>query len=221
MGKLIDISLWIGPGAKIHSPELYPALKLEKLLSPEMPEAGGRTAHSIHSPVHVGTHIDAPLHMFAKGNEINDYPLGRFMGTAHLVNLCHKVPGGTILPEDLSEQLPDLEPDQIVVIRTDMSEKFGHKDFYDTKITPYFTPEVARWLVEKKVKMVGLDFHKGRVDDSLEFTTTRILHGGDTLTLSYLAHLREIKSKKFTLIAFPLKIKGLEASPVRAVALED
>lgn len=220
MSRLIDISLWVGPGAKIHSPELYPALKLEKILSPEMPAAAGRTAHSIHSPVHVGTHIDAPLHMFADGREINDYPLERFMGTAHLVNMCHKVPGGSILPEDLSEQLLDLEPHQIVVIRTDMSEKFGYEDFYDTNITPYFTPEVAQWLVEKRVKMVGLDFHKGRVD-SQKFTTTRILHRGDTLTLSYLANLKEIRSKKFTLIAFPLKIKGLEASPVRAIAIED
>jgi kynurenine formamidase len=38
--------------------------------------------------------------------------------------------------------------------------------------------------------------------------------------LAYLDHLDQVKQERVTLIALPLSIAGVEASPVRAVVLE-
>jgi kynurenine formamidase len=50
--------------------------------------------------------------------------------------------------------------------------------------------------------------------------TTRKLLERDILTMPYLTNLEAIRAERFVLIALPLKMKDVEASPVRAIAVE-
>jgi len=52
-------------------------------------------------------------------------------------------------------------------------------------------------------------------------STSRKLHEREILTMPYLTNLGAITKARFTVISLPLKMKNVEASPVRAIALEE
>jgi kynurenine formamidase len=84
-------------------------------------------------------------------------------------------------------------------------------------------------LAEKRPKAVGCDFPQDYVIRELgkrepeieEFIVHRVLLSRGILNIEYLTNLKRIKRKRVRFLAVPLKLKGVEGSPVRAVAIED
>jgi arylformamidase len=68
---------------------------------------------------------------------------------------------------------------------------------------------------------VGFDFYHAAepVQDRNSCTTRKLLERG-ILTMPYLTNLSAISAERVMLIALPLRMKGVEASPVRAVVVE-
>ena len=52
-------------------------------------------------------------------------------------------------------------------------------------------------------------------------STSRKLHEREILTMPYLTNLAAITKPRVTLISLPLKMKNVEASPIRAIAIEE
>jgi kynurenine formamidase len=103
--------------------------------------------------MHRGTHMDAPLHVTELTPDITQYPLWRFFGTGVAIHVP-KGKWGKIEPEDLQKFDSVIKEGDIVMVNTDQ-----HHIWADTE--DYFaygcgaTGELAKWFVEKKVKMVG------------------------------------------------------------------
>ncbi len=103
--------------------------------------------------MHRCTHMDAPLHVTENTPSIGDYPLWRLVGTGVCVDIP-KEKWGVITPEDLENATPAIQEGDIVMINTGF-----HRLWADTD--EYFAygcgmgADGARWLVDKKVKMVG------------------------------------------------------------------
>ena len=79
------------------------------------------------------------------------------------------------------------------------------------------TGEAAKFLVNCGVHLVGVDFpsvDRPPFEAHLEFL------GHNVVILENLTRLEQIPSEVFQLIAIPLKLRGREASPVRAIAME-
>lgn len=219
--KIIDISMPIFSGRRIHSPELYPAVTIERLLTPDMDKSFGRVVSKFAGIVHSGTHVDAPLHMLGEeAKAIGDYPLSKFMGDGVLADVRDKVPAKDIMPEDLEKSVGSvIQEGDILLIRTDMGKDYGDPSKYFEE-SPYLTSAASQWCVDRKVKLLGVDFfhHKGSAD--IEWTGSKVLFKNDILTLTYLDNLWEITSKRFTVIAFPIKMEAVESSWARAVVIE-
>ena len=77
------------------------------------------------------------------------------------------------------------------------------------------------WCIEKGVVVVGYDFYHGNDEPESPrvFHNSRTLSEHGIITMPYLKNLNSIDKDRFVLVAFPLKLIGAEASPVRAVAL--
>ena len=197
-------------------------MTIERLLTPDMDKSFGRVASKFTGIVHSGTHIDAPLHMLGeKAKAIGDYPSDKFVGDAILVDMRDKVPAKDIMPEDLEKSVGSIiREGDILLIRTDMGKEYANPHRYFEE-SPYLTPAASQWCVDKKVKLVGVDFyhHKGSAD--VEFSGSKVLFENDILTLTYLDHLWEISSERFTVMALPIKIEAVESSWARAVAIEE
>lgn len=168
---------------------------------------------------HLGTHVDAPLHFISGGATIDQLPLDHFAGGGVIVNIS-KTRNTAITAKDLSDAVPAIKPGDIVLIYTGWGEKFGTEEYY---YYPYLDNDAARWLVEQKVKMVGVDTpspdmpHRLRRPD-FDFPIHHILLGNGVLVIEHL-RLGAAAGHRAQVMALPMKIQGCDGAPARVVAL--
>ena len=105
--------------------------------------------------MHRGTHMDAPIHVTANTGSITDFEPWRFFGTGVAISIP-KGKWGVITPADLEAAVPKIEPGDIVMINTGSHRLLGDNDDYFI-YSPGLYRESAEWLVERGVKLVGID----------------------------------------------------------------
>lgn len=158
--------------------------------------------------LHTGTHADMPLHFIEGGMTCSNIPLDRFFGKAKLFRL----PQRSITKNDL---LPlEIKENDIILLDTGqsvyMSESTLKKD-YTTLL-----PEAAEFLVEKKIKTVGLDYISADIYNSHNFHVHKTLLGNGIAILEGLV-LHNVPQGEYLLSALPLKFKDGDGSPIRAI----
>jgi kynurenine formamidase len=105
--------------------------------------------------MHRGTHMDAPIHVQENTPTLTGYPLWRFFGTGVAVSIP-KAKWGVITPKELEQAEPKIRKNDIVMINTGSHRKYGdNPDYY--AYSPGLYKEAAEWLVERQVKLVGVD----------------------------------------------------------------
>ena len=162
--------------------------------------------------VHVGTHIDAPLHFLKNGPSVDQLDLTRLIGEARVVALPKK---REITAADLKKALAPYKNTKRLLLKTDNSrlwktspDKF-HKDFVA------LTADAARWVVKQGIVLIGIDYFSiQRFKDGPQVHRT-LLRSGVVILESI--DLFSVVPGRYDLICLPLKLKGIEAAPVRAV----
>lgn len=199
--KFVDLSITVN-----ENTPLYPGDKSPKITPEGSYDKTGFLDHYVSFNNHIGTHIDAPVHIFADGKSLDQIPLEQFTGRGVCVNVENKTFSLEILKQ------ADIREGDIVLLHTGMSERLFEADYY--KSYPQIPVEVAQYLVDKKVKMVGVDM--GGVDH--DFSIHKLLLKNEVLIIENMTNLGGLEGKKFKVYAFPIKFQ-LDASPVR-VAVE-
>lgn len=197
---LIDLSVDLNEKTPV-----YPGDPETKINPAGILETGGYQDHYVCIGTHVGTHMDAPSHMVAGGKNLNEFPIEKFSGRGVYV----RVEGDFNIPEI---QELDIQEGDIILFHTGMSDKYHEAEYYEKY--PAIPEELAKWLVEKKVKVVGVDMCS--VDHS-PFPIHKILLGGETLIIENLTNLHMLVGKSFKIHAFPIKLQ-IDGAPVRVVA---
>ena len=162
---------------------------------------------SLSSTVHIGAHADAPSHFSLGGSSIDELDLTDYLGSCHVVSIKKD---GEILPEDLLDCLK-LQPKR-VLIRTD---SFDHNGPFKTKFA-YFHHESIRLCGENGVRLIGIDTPSFDSFDSKNLDAHRTLLRFNIRNLECL-DLSKVSDGEYELVALPLKLKGFDASPVRAI----
>jgi kynurenine formamidase len=105
--------------------------------------------------MHRGTHMDAPIHVAENTPTLTGYPLWRFFGTGVAVSIP-KGKWGVVTPKDLERAEPKIQKNDIVMINTGSHKIYGDNPDYFA-YSPGLYKEAAEWLVERGVKLVGID----------------------------------------------------------------
>lgn len=172
---------------------------------------------------HIGTHVDAPLHLVAGSQPLDRMPLDRFYGSAVVLDIP-KGPNGAVTLSDLMDGRPPIERGDIVVICTGWAGRIGTPEYATHH--PYLTTEAAEWLVTSGVRMVGIDVQSVDLPHSLRepgfrYTSLRVLLENGIPAVMNLANLESIRGRRITLFALPILLTGLEGAPARVVAQVD
>lgn len=214
--RLVDLSMtW---GRKVQPLEGHPQIAFEPITTHEKDK---RSNTKVTFSIHTGTHIDSPYHFFPNGKTIEQLPLETFIGTAILVDLRGVAkPGHEITLNELKEE-GELTKDNVegkrIVLWGDWAEhRWNTPDLY--KNNPYLSEEAAEWLRDSGIAALALDF---AVDGAAPYPNHPILLGAEIPLIENLVNLNQIKSREFTLIAFPLSIEGGDGSPARVIAKID
>lgn len=196
----------------------YPSFTVRILERASETSLGGqRLLNSSHFAMgmHCGTHMDSPYHFYSNGESIDQVPIEQCTGKALLLPLRDLLPNGRIEKSDLKPYEQLLCEYRKVILNTGWSRFWKEAVYFLDH--PVITGEAARFLVDCGIHLVGLDTPS--VDHS-PFEAHLTLLGHGVVILENLTHLDQILSQVFHLIALPLKLKRLEASPGRAIAME-
>lgn len=105
--------------------------------------------------MHRSTHMDTQIHVTENGRTLTDYEPWRYFGTGVAVSIP-KGKWGVITPDDLERAVPKIRRGDILMINTGSHHKLGDNDDYYA-YSPGLYKQAADWIVERGVKMVGVD----------------------------------------------------------------
>ncbi|MGK7929534.1 MAG: cyclase family protein [Spirulina sp.] len=187
---------------------VYPGDPCVKFYQVASLEKEGFNNCKIESGLHVGTHMDAPLHVIAGGKYISELSLNKFSGWGHLIDVRDRE---EIEADVLSDR--DIKQGDILLFLTGWSNKFRDPDYYTSY--PELSINLAKQIVHLGINMVGLDFPS---PDRYPFLIHKILLGNDVLIIENLTNLEQLLSvNAFRVMAYPIKFQA-GGAPVRVIA---
>lgn len=187
---------------------VYPGDQKARLYPTADFKSDGYNDFKIETGMHIGTHIDGPLHMSAEGTYISDINLNTFIADGLLIDARNHNP---LHPELIDFQ--QIHPGDIVLVFTGFGHKFGQPNYYQA--FPEFSLEFAHRLVEAKIAAVGMDTPS---PDGPPFAVHKVLLPENILLIENLTHLDKLLGvNRFRVLALPLKLKA-DAAPARVIA---
>jgi arylformamidase len=205
--RFYDISVGVSPDLPIWPGD--PSIELEQFSRIADGESANIT--KISCCVHVGTHIDAPVHYIEGGISIDSLPLEVLIGRAYVVDLTHT---SRIDTKTLDEA--KIPPRTRRLLLKTMNSDFWDNDGREFR-QDYVGVDVsgAEWLVRKGIQLVGIDYLAiAAFDQSIE--SHRILLKAGIIILEGL-NLSEVRRGRYNLYCLPMKIIGSDGAPARAI----
>ncbi len=197
---------WIDISLPIHSGRIVwpgdPEVKIEK----------GDICNTryLSCPVHVGTHVDAPLHFIDGGDGIETLPLSSLAGKARVIEIINK----TEIPLDEIEG-KGIKEDDIVLFKTINSAKYlKEKKFNENYV--YLSTAATNYLVAKNISTVGIDYYSIAGVNSNLIECHQVLLGAGVTIIEGL-DLSKINPGLYEFVCLPLKIVGSDGAPARAI----
>ena len=207
MSRLWDISQPIRPGVPTWPGDTRYVAETVWSIEPGCPVNVSRITLSTHT----GAHADAPFHYDPAGRTAEAMDLDRYLGPCRLIDA--RGARGAVAPGDIAGFLTDLPPR--VLLRT--FERFpAHEWVSDFTV---ISPELVDVLADLGVILIGLDSPSVDPEDSKGLLAHNAIRRRDLSILEGLM-LDEPPAGDYELIALPLPLVGLDASPVRAILRE-
>lgn len=166
----------------------------------------GRLSLSVHN----GTHIDAPFHYNARGTTVDALPPDLYVGPARVIDAR----GCRAFTPELFAGLSDADiaATPRILLRTDVWSDVA--TFPTT--WPLLERDMPAWLAAHGVKLLGLDLPSVDPLTNTDMAIHHLMDAANVLILESL-DLRGVDAGVYELIALPLKLRGGDGSPVRAV----
>lgn len=188
--EIIDIS------KSILKTDVYPGDPVPEFKSWfSISEGAGCNLHTLSFGTHTATHIDAPYHFYNDGNTVDNISLEKCIGDCRIF-----APSEEITAKWLET----------------LKLKTGDRVLFKGEVT--LSVEAARYLADKKINLIGTELNTvGNKVTGPEIH--RILLGQQIVILENI-ELGNVETGEYMLVAQPLKLDGMDGSPVRAVLLK-
>jgi arylformamidase len=188
-----------------------PPIRFES--TPHLSRDKSYTIHEtfIHISSHMGTHIDAPYHFVENGKRLNEIPLERLVGKATVVEIL----GVRSIGERELRPLKWVGVER-VLFKTENSKHWHDGSFYEEFV--YLEPEGAKFLVERGIQLVGIDYlsiEKFRAEKHL---THFALLEKDVVVIEGL-DLSHVGPGEYSMVALPLNLLGTDGGPTRVILM--
>jgi arylformamidase len=160
---------------------------------------------------HIGTHIEVPLHCLKDGADLAETPIEQLVGDAAILDLTGAEAEGGVTLEQVQAAAAaagGIREGDIVFCRMGK--------------TKYFSTASLQWLVEQGMKLMGVD--SGGVELSHDETHANVNHlllfRAGIPVIENLAHMDRLTQSRVKAYALPVPVKGLDAFPLRVIAIE-
>ena len=205
MTELIDISPALSPATAVWPGDV----PFSQSYACRIEEGANIDLSSITTTVHIGAHCDAPSHYREGGKSIAERDLSLYYGTCQIMRVRLER-GARIMPRHL--------PDEIRAQRLLFcTGSFPDPNRFNNDFNS-LSPELVAFAHEQGVRLIGLDTPSVDPAHSKALESHQAIADRDMAVLEGVV-LGHVEPGVYTLAAFPLRILGADASPVRAVLL--
>ena len=210
--KIIDISVPVTPDLPVWPGDPRVVLERFRKISAGSDSNDSRLACSVHC----GTHVDAPAHFVENGSTIEDLGLDILIGPAAVAEF----PEIDVITPDLLENQKLPPGTKRLLLKTKNSDLWTdpehtfHTDFVA------LSADAAAWMVEREIRLVGIDYLSIQLFSDAEPQTHRTLLEAGVVIVEGL-NLQKVSPGCYQFICLPLKLAGSEGAPARAVLIQD
>lgn len=221
----LDLSIPLATG--MERSFAYPPPAFEPTIIGTQPNGEPVHATRIEMYSHVGTHIESARHVFGEGATLDDFSVDRFIGPAVALDLSGVedicIDAGPLEAAAVRAGSPAELDDCFVLL------SLAHREPSPSGTTDhaYLSEEAARWLVEHRVRGLGVDcptpdMAVHRRKERLDIPVHRVLLSEGLLIIENLSpRVRQVAGRRGVVHACPLAISGADSSPVRVVFSPD
>lgn len=201
--QLIDLTRIFHTSMPVFPGDMPPAWRQVAFVERE-----GYNVSQLHTGMHVGTHIDAPLHMVAGGKPLSEIPVTHFIGPGYIIDAQGRNP----IDVDLLEGA-NIPVGAIVLIHTGWGRYFGADNYY--RDYPELTLAFAEQMIAAGVKIIGLDSPS---PDRAPYLVHKALLSHSVLIMENLTNMQALPTdKSFEIIALPAPLEA-DGAPLRVIA---
>ncbi len=143
---------------------------------------------------------------------IDEIPLETYIGKVRILDVTNY----NTITKEVVEQF-NIKEHERIIFKTGYCKYLYADTFY--KDFPAIDYECAKYLVEKKVKMIGIDYLSIESYHSTDFKVHKTILSNNIGVLEGL-DLQNIECGEYDLIALPLKIKNGDGAPTRVILIK-
>lgn len=205
--NILDISVTVHPGMPV-----WPgSAGFQIAFSRQIATGDHANVSVLTQDVHVGTHVDAPLHFVDGAATVDRMALETLIGPAQVVYL----PEVEAITAETLEGLTLAPGTTRLLFRTRNSRLWAAGDSVFREDFVALTADAAQWVVDHGITLVGVDYLSvQRYHDGPE--THQILLRAGVVIVEGL-NLDGVEPGPYELICLPVKLLGAEGAPARAV----
>jgi arylformamidase len=206
--RVIDISIPIHVGMPTYPGD--PIVVVDRVS--DLDRGDGSNLSTLVMSTHAGTHVDPPLHFIEDGLSVDRIPFDTLIGEVHILDVRG---AAAIGPDELeAADLPE-RPERLLFRTSPPTPR-------SRTTASALTVDGARWVVERRIRLVGIDALSIEDLDAGggTFPVHRTLLGSEVAILEGL-DLHDAPVGRATLWCLPLKIRGGDGAPARAVLVVD
>jgi len=208
--RVIDLSAEIRPGVLKVNREYLHGKEARRFEIRQFIYAPDKAfMHWVETETHIGTHVELPAHLVEGAKSCAEMQVEVFLGEAIVLKFdfmdSKEGQGQPITPTHLEK----VRKGDIVLMWSP----------YEGNQAPYISPEAAKCLKEKSVKMVGVQNLRVEAPGGSMATHNNLLRN-DIPLIEGLVNLDKIERERVFYIGLPLRVASLDSSWIRAIALE-
>jgi arylformamidase len=209
--RIYDISVPITPGETPVFPG-DPGIEVSSFLAISRGDTANVTA--LNFGAHTGTHVDAPAHFIEGAPGLPHLPLEAFAGEARVV----EIDADARAVEERHVTDETIKGATRVIFKTRNSSFWADPRGRFREDFTYISPEAARALVSRGVRLVGIDYLSVERFGSEGFETHITLLSNGVVIVEGL-DLRAVEPELYELVCLPLKIAAGsgDGAPARAI----
>jgi len=209
MSTIIDLSPPVSPDLPVWPGD--PSVRVTRVAS--LTEGDGFNLTELALSAHTGTHVDAPAHYLPDGAGADALPLEALVGPALVV----ETGDAAIITAGLLAGLAIPAETQRLLFRTRNSARglILSPDFHTDFAA--ISADGAQWLVDRGVKLVGMDYYSVAPYDDLARTHQILLQAGVVIVEGL--NLTDVAPSGYQFVCLPLKLKDADGAPARAILI--
>jgi arylformamidase len=207
--RTYDVSLTITPDLPVWPGD--PRIVLERVSKMEEGEQSNVTHLSMSA--HTGTHVDAPYHFLGGDTPtVDEIPLNLLTGRVYVLPLPDTV---DVVTAEILKNAEIPSRTRRLLLKTRNSSYWAEKETRFRVDFVGISPDGAQYLVDRGVKVVGVDYLSVAPYNQGAPTHEILLQAGIVVIEGL--NLSEVGQGRYTMYCLPLKLGGADGAPARAI----